>query len=90
MLQTTVTPAQLVANRIGQQVNNLASVVLPLIANGQPAQPAMGNNPGTPAIPAADIQAAIGPVGMAQIDVLSAALSQTDPAKLAAALQALQ
>jgi hypothetical protein len=89
-IQSTLTPAQLFANGIATQESNSARNLASILSNGVPARPAIGTNPATPAMSAADIENALGTVAVAQINVRISAANQTDPAKLAAALAALQ
>lgn len=85
-MSIVITPAAraaVVASQIVGQINQIAANAARTLNSGVPAQ---GVNP---AVAAADIESAIGPVASAQIQVVIAAINNTDPAQLAAALSAI-
>jgi len=90
MIPSPLTPAQLAAQNLVNQLNNTGANISNILANGLPARPAIGSNPAVPAVAPADINAALGSVALAQIATLSAALAQVDTTKQATALAALQ
>jgi len=85
-MSIAITPAAraaVVASSIIGQINQVAANASKTLSSGVPAQ---GPNP---AVSAADIVAAIGPVANAQIEVVIAAINNSNPSDLAAALAAL-
>lgn len=81
-----VTPsarAAVIANQVAGQLNATAANVSRLLSSGVPAQ---GNNP---AVPAADIATALGPVAVAQANLIVDAANASDVGKLASASSAL-
>ena len=85
-MSIVITPgarAAVVASQIVGQINQIAANAARTLNSGVPAQGA------NPAVAAADIESAIGPVASAQIQVVIAAINNSDPAQLAAALSAI-
>lgn len=80
---TPAARAAVIANQVAGQLNATATNVSRLLSQGVPAQ---GNNP---AVAAADIQSALGSVGVAQANLIVAAANTTDASKLASAITAL-
>ena len=73
------------AASIVNSINQTLSRAQALIANGANANPQIG----APAVTAASIATALGPVNTAVIQLIVAATTATDPAKLQAATAAL-
>ena len=72
MIVSPFTPAQLAAQNLVNQANNITANMQEIITNGLPARAANGNNPAIAAIPAADIVAALG-TALPQIQAIIAA-----------------
>ncbi len=86
MLPSPITPALIVANAAVDQLNGIENTVIKGFA-GRQAQP---NVPAIPAVSAEDFLAAVPEPTRGVFKIVAALVNQTDEAKLAAALAALQ
>jgi hypothetical protein len=85
LTKTTDSQAAEYANGVLNAVNQTLARAQALIASGATANPQIG----APAVTAAGIATAFGPVNAAVIQLMVAAAAATDPAKLQAATAAL-
>jgi hypothetical protein len=85
LTKTSESQAAEYANSVLNTINQTLARAQSLIANGATANPQMG----APAITAASIVAALGPVNAAVVQLMVAAAATTDPDKLQAATAAL-